>query len=34
MSSEHTKGKRRSTSDKHDAGQRKKQMSANGEEGD
>jgi hypothetical protein len=34
MSSEHTKGKRRSTKDKHDEGQRKKEMGAAGEKGD
>ena len=34
MSREHTKGKRRSTKDKHDEGQRKKTMSAGGEKGD
>ena len=34
MSSEHTKGKRRSTKDKHDEGQRKKTIGAGGEKGD
>jgi hypothetical protein len=34
MSSEHSKGKRRSTKDKHDEGQRKKKMGAGGEKGD
>lgn len=34
MSSEHTKNKRRATKDKHDEGQRKKQMGAGGEKGD
>jgi hypothetical protein len=34
MSREHTKNKRRSTKDQHDAGQRKKVMGAGGEKGD
>jgi hypothetical protein len=34
MTSEHTKGKRRSTKDKHDEGERKKAMGAGGEKGD
>jgi hypothetical protein len=34
MSDEHTKGKRRSTREKHEEGQRRKKLDAGGEKGD